>query len=81
MLELKYEGCISQYLLGLMELHEFGQPLGTGLRRHITRTLPKKISELIQQTNMVASRDPESGENYIDALEVAGEYSRPISYV
>ncbi|KAG6038830.1 hypothetical protein E4U39_007997 [Claviceps sp. Clav50 group G5] len=71
LLELKYEGDISQYLLEFMELHESGQPLGTGLRRQITKAIPQKISELVYSTH---GRDPESDEDYINALEVAGEY-------
>ncbi|KAG5938901.1 hypothetical protein E4U59_003527 [Claviceps monticola] len=71
LLELKYEGRISQYLLEFLELHESGQPLGIGLRRHITKTLPLKISELVYNKY---GRDPESDEDYINALEVAGEY-------
>ncbi|KAG6195665.1 hypothetical protein E4U35_008299 [Claviceps purpurea] len=71
LLKLKYEGRISQYLLELLELHESGQPLGTGLRRHISTTLPKKISELVYNKH---GRDPEDDEEYINALEVAGEH-------
>ncbi|KAG6105211.1 hypothetical protein E4U13_008006 [Claviceps humidiphila] len=71
LLELKYEGNISQYLLEFMELHESGQPLGTGLRRQITKTIPRKISELVYSKH---GRDPESDEDYINALEVAGEH-------